>query len=197
MLCTGGPTSRLQGTNTDPLMLVISFCEHGSLKSHLIVAEEWRRAMLKAGSAVKSRPPGPPLTTLVRLEMCADIAKGMQHLSSYKIVHRDLAARNVLLDSAFACRVADFGLARQTKAATSTVDGDYYRTQNGMLPLRWTAPESLATLKFTPQSDIWSFGIVIVEIFSGGARPYEGLSNPQVPLHQCKPQHLNLHRLVR
>ena len=49
-----------------------------------------------------------------------------------------------------------------------------------MLPIRWMPPEAILYCKFSTQSDIWSFGIVLWEIFAGGAQPYYTLSNEEV-----------------
>ena len=80
----------------------------------------------------------------------------------------------VLVDSLYICKVADFGLSRAvaTKAAAmSGGDGAYYRSHGGALPVRWTSPEAMATLKFTVASDVWSYGVVLLEIFTDGETP--------------------------
>ena len=56
----------------------------------------------------------------------------------------------------------------------------YYRSVGGVFPLRWSAPEALTTMKFTTASDVWSFGIVLVEVFQIGVIPYKNLNNEQV-----------------
>lgn len=53
----------------------------------------------------------------------------------------------------------------------------------GMLPVRWMAPESLTDGLFTPSSDIWSYGVLLFEIMTFGSFPYQGLSNKQVLEH--------------
>ncbi|KAF8783038.1 Tyrosine-protein kinase Lyn like protein [Argiope bruennichi] len=50
----------------------------------------------------------------------------------------------------------------------------------GKLPIKWTAPEAYTTMEFTIKSDVWSFGIVLYEIFTHGGTPYSGLKNAQV-----------------
>ena len=70
-----------------PLMLLVSYCEHGSLLSYL-------KDQLAQSEPVLSR---------TKLSMALSIAKGMAHLSAAHVVHRDLAARNVLVDSDFVC----------------------------------------------------------------------------------------------
>ena len=84
------------------------------------------------------------------------------------------------------CKVADFGLSRGTAAATR-VEGEqeageeeYYRSRTGTFPVRWTAPESMQTMRFATTSDVWGFGIVIVEIFTNGGKPYAGMDNAAV-----------------
>ena len=58
---------------------------------------------------------------------------------------------------------------------------DYYRTKtNKPLPIRWMSPESLFEGVFTPKSDVWSFGVLLYEIFTLGDQPYIGMNNSQV-----------------
>lgn len=49
-----------------------------------------------------------------------------------------------------------------------------------MLPVRWMAPESMVDGKFTPGSDIWSFGVLLFEIITFGSFPFQGMTNNQV-----------------
>jgi len=88
------------------------------------------------------------------------------------LVHRDLAARNVLLDSQLRGKVADFGLSRAFGEG-----GDYYRSTNGMVALRWTAPEAMTTMKFSMKTDIWAYAVVLLEIYIDGETPIKEVRN--------------------
>lgn len=158
-------------TSGAPLLLLLSFCEKGSLLSYL------------KSIAVDSN--AEPLTELARLTMAHGITEGMQHLVEHHFVHRDLAARNVLVDALGVCKVADFGLSRLTAVGSgSGTDGneqsEYYRSQSGTFPIRWTSPEAFQEMKFTTASDVWSFAIVVIEIYTDGAKPYPGMKNAEV-----------------
>jgi serine/threonine protein kinase len=85
------------------------------------------------------------------------------------------------------CKIADFGLSRGSGGESSTAENeaaatheDYYKSTAGVFPVRWTAPEAMETLRFTPASDVWSFGIVVIEMLVDGETPYHGMSNPDV-----------------
>ena len=76
--------------------------------------------------------------------MCRETADGMSHLAQCGFVHRDLAARNVLLSTGHTCKVADFGLSRNTQESGS----EYYLSNNGVFPVKWTAPEAMQSHKY-------------------------------------------------
>jgi serine/threonine protein kinase len=113
---------------------------------------------------------GDAVDTKNKMQFAAEIACGMDHLNAEKFIHRDLASRNVLLASGkshtgLVCKVADFGLSRGTSNdAENAASEHYYRSSAGVFPVRWTSPEAMETLKFTWASDVWSFGIVVVEM---------------------------------
>ena len=153
-------------TRGTPLLLVVALCEEGSVLGFV--------------QSRKEATPDMRLTVADKLTMCSDVAHGMAHLAACHFVHRDLAARNVLIDANFVCKIADFGLSRAVAASDDNDDGEeeeYYRSAKGQFPVRWTSPEAMEHSKFSTHSDVWSFGVVMGEVFNDGEKPYAALDN--------------------
>uniref|UniRef100_A0A674DLN9 receptor protein-tyrosine kinase n=1 Tax=Salmo trutta TaxID=8032 RepID=A0A674DLN9_SALTR len=153
-------------TQDGPLYVVVEYASQGNLREYL-------RCRRPVDLEYWSGPIQAPLDSVEVRELVSaayQVARGMAYLALQKCIHRDLAARNVLVTEDNVMKIADFGLARDIHHI------DYYKkTTNGRLPVKWMAPEALFDRIYTHQSDVWSFGVLMWEIFTLGGSPYPGV----------------------
>ncbi|XP_062502104.1 ephrin type-A receptor 4a-like [Corticium candelabrum] len=156
---------RLYGVVTvgSPILLVSEYMENGDLKHYLEEQRPERSGQCCLLDFNKTL-----------LKMCRDIASGMEYFSRKYFVHRDLAARNILVNKELTCKIADFGMARDVS------DDSCYTTKGGKVPLRWCALEALNYNQYSSASDVWSYGIVLFEVWTLALRPYNHMTNNEV-----------------
>ncbi|XP_060935786.1 tyrosine-protein kinase ITK/TSK [Limanda limanda] len=142
-------------TQRSPMCLVFELMENGCLSDYL-------------------RDRKGCLSQEMMLGMCLDVSQGMAYLESSNFIHRDLAARNCLVSKNIEVKVSDFGMTRFVP------DDQYTSSQCSKFPVKWSAPEVIKYCKFSSKSDIWSFGVIMWEIYNEGRLPYENRSNTEV-----------------
>nr|KAF6316342.1 neurotrophic receptor tyrosine kinase 1 [Pipistrellus kuhlii] len=156
-------------TEGRPLLMVFEYMRHGDLNRFL--RSHGPDAKLLAGG--EDVAPG-PLGLGQLLAVASQVAAGMVYLAGLHFVHRDLATRNCLVGQGLVVKIGDFGMSRDIYST------DYYRVGGRtMLPIRWMPPESILYRKFTTESDVWSFGVLLWEIFTFGKQPWYQLSNSE------------------
>ncbi|VDN01335.1 unnamed protein product [Thelazia callipaeda] len=132
-------------TSKDPIMIVMELAVGGTL---LVRIQN------------KENPPSDD----DKMRYCVGAVAGLAYLESMQIIHRDIAARNCLLSADDEVKLSDFGL--------SLLGIKYRERHMKNVPVRWLAPETLKYGRFSSKTDVWSFGITIWEIYSGGKEPY-------------------------
>ncbi|VDI26755.1 Hypothetical predicted protein [Mytilus galloprovincialis] len=136
-------------------MMILEYCPNGVLKEFL----ENARSNIS-------------VELVERLfRMAFGICNGMDYLASNKVVHRRLAARNVLLNKLLEPKITGFG-----------PDPEANKDEEERVPIKWMAPECMKSTEHANElSDVWSYGIVMWEIFSLGDTPYPGVQSRDVP----------------
>ncbi|XVF55278.1 hypothetical protein PTKIN_Ptkin06aG0024200 [Pterospermum kingtungense] len=129
-------------------LLVYEFMARGSMENHLF----------RRGSHF------PPLSWGIRMNVALGAAKGLAFLHNAKtqVIYRDFKTSNILLDSNYNAKLSDFGLARD-----GPTDDKSHVSTRVMGTYGYAAPEYLATGHLTAKSDIYSFGVVLLEMISG------------------------------
>ncbi|KAK1409458.1 hypothetical protein QVD17_35984 [Tagetes erecta] len=163
----------------DQRLLVYEFMSRGSLENHL-----FRRSSYF-----------PPLSWSLRLKAALGAAKGLAYLHSpeAKVIYRDFKCSNILIDSDYNAKLSDFGLAKD-----GPMDGKSHVSTRVMGTYGYAAPEYMATGHLTERSDIYSFGVVLLEILTGkrcidNNRP----SNEHVLVDFAKPYLTNKRRVLQ
>ncbi|CAN0927421.1 Probable serine/threonine-protein kinase PBL21 [Linum grandiflorum] len=133
----------------DQRLLVYEYMPMGSLETHLFDAD----------------PSKEPLSWGTRMKIAVDAARGLQHLhckTTPPVIYRDLKSANILLDNEFHAKLSDFGLAKLGPTGDNT-----HVSTRVMGTYGYCAPEYAMTGKLTLKSDIYSFGVVLLELITG------------------------------
>ncbi|KAG6534596.1 hypothetical protein ZIOFF_008499 [Zingiber officinale] len=133
----------------DQRLLVYDFVPNGTLESHL-----------------HGKNTRPVMDWATRVKVAAGAARGIAYLHedcNPKIIHRDIKSSNILLDNNFEAQVSDFGLAR----LALELDACTHVTTRVMGTFGYLAPEYASSGKLTEKSDVFSFGVVLLELITG------------------------------
>ncbi|KAL4618175.1 tyrosine-protein kinase Tec [Arapaima gigas] len=142
-------------TQQKPIYIVTEFMELGCLLNYI---------RQRRGS----------FTTESLLSICQDVSEGMEFLERKGFIHRDLAARNCLVNESLVVKVSDFGMARYV------LDDQYTSSSGAKFPVKWSPPEVFNYCKYSSKSDVWSFGVLMWEVFTEGKMPFEQNQNHEV-----------------
>jgi serine/threonine protein kinase len=108
------------------------------------------------------------------LHILIQIVSGMIYLSEKSFLHNDLSTKNIFISEHMNIKITNIARYRRKYHL------DYYKIANRLLPVRWMAIESLLSGIYSEMSDVWSFGVLVWEMFSYGIQPYYGQTNPEV-----------------
>ncbi|XP_067319585.1 inactive tyrosine-protein kinase 7 isoform X2 [Anolis sagrei] len=147
----------------EPHYMILEYVDLGDLKQFLRISRS---------KDEKLKPQ--PISTKQKVSFCCQVALGMEHLSNNRFIHKDLATRNCLVSAQRQVKVSSLSLSKDV------YNSEYYHYHQTWIPLRWMPPEAALEDEFSTKSDVWSFGVVMWEIFTLGEMPYSKLADEEV-----------------
>ncbi|KAK0405343.1 hypothetical protein QR680_017935 [Steinernema hermaphroditum] len=136
----------------NPILLVMEVCPGGALLSYL-------------------RRNKDNLSQETKLRFSTEGAAGLDYLASQGLIHRDIATRNCLLTATQELKISDFGMSEQKKQIQDK--------KLDKVPIKWLAPETMQERIYNTKTDVWSYGVMLWEIYAHGKEPYPKMSNMQ------------------
>ncbi|GMN29729.1 hypothetical protein TIFTF001_002534 [Ficus carica] len=107
------------------------------------------------------------LTWMQRIQIASDVATGLNYLRSFanpSHVHKDIKSNNILLEGDFRAKIANFGLARSTQGQ---LEGQFSMTKHIVGNFGYMAPDSLEIGLVSKKLDVYTFGVLLLEMFAG------------------------------
>uniref|UniRef100_A0AAZ3Q7R5 Protein tyrosine kinase 7 (inactive) n=1 Tax=Oncorhynchus tshawytscha TaxID=74940 RepID=A0AAZ3Q7R5_ONCTS len=146
----------------EPHYLILEYAELGDLKQYLKMSKN------------EEKPKSHHLSTKQKVGVCLQVARGMEHLSNQRFVHKDLATRNCLISAKRQVKVSALGLSKDV------YNDEYYHYRQAWIPLRWLPSEAVFEDDYSTKTDVWSFGVLMWEVFSLGELPHAALDHDKV-----------------
>ncbi|KAK3832333.1 MAG: kinase-like domain-containing protein [Linnemannia gamsii] len=161
-------------------MEVLKDLDHENIVQYLGFAqnEETANIFLEyvSGGSIESclKRSGPFPEAVIR-SFTRQILLGLEYIHSKKIVHRDIKAANVLVDEQGICKISDFGISKKNAQSQGGYDENVGSLQGSVF---WMAPEMVTSKAYGAKVDIWSFGCLVLEMFTG-QQPWKGYAPQQ------------------
>ncbi|XP_071480812.1 tyrosine kinase receptor Cad96Ca-like [Diadema antillarum] len=171
--------------NHQNIVKCLGYCEEYRTTVHEFVSGGTLLTFLQFNNQSSKSPYGnikpakPRFDESKLLKFAWQVAKGMEFLASNKIIHGNLCAHNIMMTEDRICKISDYGM-------TS------FMPLSGSKPTRWMSPEGMQNKKWSIEGDVWSYGILLWEIVTLGARPY-----PKMTMDMVKQQVTKGYRMPR
>lgn len=158
-----------------PLCLVFEFSElDESLQEYLIDSGRGQCSIHRRTGLQNVKP---KLSNVEQISIAKQIASGMEYLAAKGYIHRELCTKNCIIGNGMVVKISNLGFSWKGP------NSDYCSLgllERASYPLRWYPPETLQFGSFAEATDIWSFGVLLWEVYSSGLTPYYGMSDEEV-----------------
>lgn len=158
-----------------PLCLVFEFSEHDECLQQFLI--ESGRGLCSIHRRADIQNSKPKLSNIDQISIAKQIANGMEYLADKGYVHRELCTKNCIIGKGMVAKISNLGFSWKGP------NSDYFsldESERAGYPVRWLPPETLQFGIFEEDTDIWSFGVLLWEIYSSGLTPYYGMNDDEV-----------------
>ena len=158
-----------------PLCLVFEFSEHDEFLHQYLIESGRGQCSIHRQADMQSIKP--KLSNVDQISIAKQIANGMEYLAGKGYTHKELCTKNCIIGKGMIVKISNLGF------SWKGLSSDYFSldiNERAAYPVRWLPPETLYFGTFAEDTDIWSFGVVLWEIYSSGVTPYYGMNDDEV-----------------